>query len=128
MSWLFLDTRYKDRSRAALLPKKGKIKEREITGRGADLLAALDKMRVQPKALSGVVVVSGPGSFSSIRMGVLTANLFSRLLDIPLYAVETTDDPNLEEIRDKAVQGEFRAEKYVEPVYDREPNITKPNA
>lgn len=39
------------------------------------------------KQVDKVLVVSGPGSFTGLRIGVATANTFAYLQDIPLYAI-----------------------------------------
>lgn len=57
------------------------------------LIPSLNKMLadagVELADLEGIFVVSGPGSFSAIRVGVVTANTFAQNLGIPLYAVTT---------------------------------------
>lgn len=129
MAWLFIDTRQKDRSQIAWLPAEGDIVKRDVRGRAKAVLSAIGKdWDSEAPKLKGVIVASGPGSFSSIRTGVLYANLFSRFLGLPMYEVVGTDAMNLEEIRDLAKTGAMPNKQYIEPRYDREPNITTPNA
>ena len=70
--------------------------------------------------LSGIVVFSGSGSFTGLRIGTTVANALAYSLGIPV--VKTTDDDWLssaESALAKAQLGQF-----VQPDYDRAPNIT----
>lgn len=129
MVWLFIDTRNRDDARIAWIPKEGKIVARNAPGRGAAALRAVEKdWDNHAASLKGIIVVSGPGSFSSIRTGVLYANLFSRFLGLPMYEMRGEHEIDLETIRRLAVSGELQKKSYIEPVYDREPNITVPRS
>lgn len=71
------------------------------------------------KKADGICVVKGPGSFSSIRTGVLVANLLAKALKLKLYSLPAD--------RDKMSDEDFKILKpqiFVAPEYDREPNIT----
>ena len=129
MTWLYIDTRSKDRAKIGWLPEQGKITERNVQGRARAVLRTISKeWDERAPDLRGVIVVSGPGSFSSIRTGVLYSNLFSRFLGIPLYEIRGSHDIDLEETRRLAVEGKLEKKTYVPPIYDREPNITKPKS
>lgn len=79
------------------------------------------------KNSAGIVVINGPGPFSSIRTGVLAANLLARILHKPLYAVQGTGVMDAESISADIISGELKPVRYAEPVYDAEPNITISN-
>ncbi len=129
MSWLYIDTRQKDESHIAWLSEEEGVLRREIKGRGKAVLTAIEKDWEQyAPALKGVIVVSGPGSFSSIRTGVLYANLFSRFLGLPMYEMIGGGELELEEVLENAKAGKLTKKQYIEPIYDREPNITKPKS
>jgi tRNA threonylcarbamoyl adenosine modification protein YeaZ len=49
----------------------------------------LQNAKVQMSDLEGVFVVCGPGSFSAIRIGVVTANTLALNLDIKLFSINT---------------------------------------
>lgn len=49
--------------------------------------AVLKKARLKPVDLSGVVVVSGPGSYTSIRIGVSFSNALGFAQNIPVQAL-----------------------------------------
>ncbi len=65
----------------------------ELPGRsaGAELVPALQEMLgqagVELGAVSGLVVVDGPGSFTGIRIGLSTAKALAEARAIPLYAI-----------------------------------------
>lgn len=81
----------------------------------ADNNSATDK-------LSGIIVFSGSGSFTGLRIGATVANALAYSHNIPVVAGE--GDAWLDEGIQKFAQA--NTGKYVVPTYDREPNITKP--
>jgi tRNA A37 threonylcarbamoyladenosine modification protein TsaB len=127
--WLFIDTCERGSFRIGKLPAAGSVKiGRAPGGRGAFipwLSAVLPRKDIA--ALRGIAVVEGPGSFSSIRTGVLVANMLSRLHRKPLYRLSRSESADLGRVRDLLAQGRLSPSSYVAPVYDREPNITCPS-
>ncbi len=59
------------------------------------LFMAIDKLfkkaKIAPSDLKGIAVTKGPGSFTSVRVGVAVANQFSHQLKIPIVGL-TTDE------------------------------------
>jgi tRNA threonylcarbamoyladenosine biosynthesis protein TsaB len=55
------------------------------------LLAAIDELVTDPSQLEGIVVGRGPGSFTSIRIGLATARSLAETLGIPLTGAGTLD-------------------------------------
>ena len=53
--------------------------------------ALLEMTRVEKADLKGIVVASGPGSFTGLRIGMGTAKAMAYALHIPLYGVMTMD-------------------------------------
>src|SRR5918912_333087 len=51
-----------------------------------DVLAANG---VEPRQLTGIVVGTGPGSFTGVRMGIAAARTLALALDLPLAGVST---------------------------------------
>lgn len=127
MSWIFLDTSDRGRLRVGLLHSSEgpSIDIRE--GSRLSLLKEIgDILSLEEiRRSEGICVVSGPGSFSAIRGGVLVANLLSRLYHIPLYGVEKSEAMDLSLLRDRLSAGDIVSSAYVSPVYDAEPNITQ---
>ncbi|MBI5422277.1 tRNA (adenosine(37)-N6)-threonylcarbamoyltransferase complex dimerization subunit type 1 TsaB, partial [Candidatus Peregrinibacteria bacterium] len=69
------------------------------------LFFAIDRLfkaaGIKPSDLDGVVVMKGPGSFTSVRVGVAVANPFAHQLNIPIAGLTTdefyahkTEDPD----------------------------------
>ncbi len=73
----------------------------------------------QLKKADGICVVKGPGSFSSIRAGVLVANLLARALKLKLYSLPASQGKiSATDLR------RMKPQAFVAPEYDCEPNIT----
>lgn len=81
------------------------------------LLLAIDKLlqaqKLKLKALKKIVVANRGSSFTSLRIGVITANALAYALKIPVEA-----EPKI-----GAKLKNFSFYSIVEPMYDREPNI-----
>ena len=59
--------------------------------RAGDVLAAVDRLVPDPGALEGIVVGRGPGSFTSIRIGLAVARTLSLALGVPVAGASTLD-------------------------------------
>ena len=59
--------------------------------RAGDLLAAIDALVERPAELEGIVVGRGPGSFTSIRIGLAAARALALSLDLPVAGASTLD-------------------------------------
>lgn len=125
MTWLYIDSRERHATAFGWLgDRTTKLWKTE------NLLADLAK-RIRPaelRACQGICVVAGPGSFSSIRIGVLVANLMSRIYSLTLYPVRSDESADLSVLTARLRNGEIDEASYVAPEYDREPNITIPVA
>lgn len=94
------------------------------------LLVEIDKLLKTHNSklvtLTGIIVVSGPGPFTALRIGVITANTLAWALKIPVVGVKlaefrNTDDLiKISEVRIKKA----KINTIVEPFYGKEPNIT----
>jgi tRNA A37 threonylcarbamoyladenosine modification protein TsaB len=78
--------------------------------------------------LTAVAVVSGPGAFSALRLGVATANALAWGLKIPIVELTAAEVKNQKlliknlNLKIKKTGLKFKA---IKPKYGREPNITK---
>jgi tRNA threonylcarbamoyladenosine biosynthesis protein TsaB len=59
--------------------------------RAADLLRAVDELVDDPRAIDGIVVGRGPGSFTSIRIGLAAARALALTLDVRVGGASTLD-------------------------------------
>jgi tRNA threonylcarbamoyl adenosine modification protein YeaZ len=59
--------------------------------RAGDLLAAIDALVERPDELEAIVVGRGPGSFTSIRIGLAAARALALSLNLPVAGASTLD-------------------------------------
>jgi len=59
--------------------------------RAGDVLVAVHELVGDPRALEGIVVGRGPGSFTSIRIGLAVARSLALSLDVPVAGASTLD-------------------------------------
>lgn len=121
---LYINTVSKDEMIIALregiknVTKKIKVNHNQ----GEKLLPALEAFlkaqKVRLSDLKKIVVASRGGSFTSLRIGVITANALAYALKIPVERQEKTGKKNKK----------FGRYSIVEPDYDREPNIGAPKS
>lgn len=89
-----------------------------------ELAKFLKKSRVSFSDIKKVGAVAGPGLFSRIRTGVVTANTLAYALGVPAVSCRRNRAGEIDFARllkDKGSQA-------IRPFYDRAPNITKPKA
>jgi len=75
------------------------VRDRDVLGerssRAVRILHDIDEVLagagVEPAALDGIVVGTGPGSYTGIRMGLVTARTLALSLGIPVAGVSTLD-------------------------------------
>lgn len=80
----------------------------------------LKHQNVKPKDLTKVVVCSGPGSFTGIRVGVALAQALGFALNIPVVAIPKSKVP-----KDIRKLGSIKSGKTLVMNYGQKPNITK---
>ncbi len=91
----------------------------DILGRIRDLLNQQDK---DISDLSGIIIFSGPGSFTSLRIGHTVANALAVSLDIPIVGTRGDDWLDAgQKALPKAKPGQA-----VWPFYGAEANVTRP--
>jgi tRNA threonylcarbamoyladenosine biosynthesis protein TsaB len=59
--------------------------------RAGDLLAAVDELVADPAEIERIVAGRGPGSFTSIRIGLAMAHSLAETLGVPLAGASTLD-------------------------------------
>jgi len=84
--------------------------------------AILKKHNSAIKDLTGIIVYQGPGSFTSLRIGLTVANTIAYAQGIPIIGISGDDWVNNGFVKLKS----FKPGQYVMPEYGAEANITKP--
>ncbi len=129
---LIINTSFKDKTFLALYKNdklvsksilKTKYKQAEKLLPGIERL--LQKARVCLKNLKGIIVVKGPGPFTALRIGVVTANTLAFALGIPVIGIKATEFNKLSESIEKTIKKlkrtkKIKKEKIVIPFYGRE--------
>lgn len=117
---LYINTVSGEEIIVALYDKAKLIAEKKISAprrQSEKLLPAIDKLLKSQKLkltdLKKIRVENYGGSFTSLRIGVITANALAYALKIPVEAGSKINRKNKK----------FGAYSLVEPVYDRAPNI-----
>ena len=89
-----------------------------------DLPGVIDKLLDSDfNQLSGLIVFSGPGSFTGLRIGAAVSNAIAESLNIPIVGSQSEDW--LEQGLKKLLAGENQ--HIVMPNYGADPNITTPS-
>ncbi len=96
-----------------------------------NLLKAIDKLlrksKLNIKQLNGIIAVTGPGPFTSIRIGVAVANTLAYALKIPVAGLTNkqglTNNEKLVKLGLSKLK-QAKANKYLLPFYNQEPNTT----
>lgn len=122
--WLFIDTTQSGEFKIGWL-RGTSHKIKTLQGKSHKILPALARLATQQQLrdLQGICVVSGPGSFTAVRTGVLIANLLARQCAKPLVGVNADEASDLESLGRRLAEHGFKSVKYVSPVYSAEPNI-----
>lgn len=81
--------------------------------------------KLNPQKIKAVLVISGPGSFTASRAGIVLANSFNFIYKIPVVGVEDGGD-SIEKIIKDNLKKLLKARKSLTAKvhYNREPNIT----
>ncbi len=95
------------------------------------LLSAISSLlaqkKITAKELKGIAVVSGPGGFTSLRIGIVCANTLAFALSIPVVGISKDEFASEKELVAQALVKLKKAKpgSIVRPIYASEPNITK---
>ncbi|MFA6918551.1 MAG: tRNA (adenosine(37)-N6)-threonylcarbamoyltransferase complex dimerization subunit type 1 TsaB [Patescibacteria group bacterium] len=94
------------------------------------LLVGIEKIittqKIKFSQLKGIGVVSGPGGFTSVRIGVVVANTLGYAWKVPVAGIRKDEFENNDDLISKLLIKIKKVKKgsIVLPFYDREPNIT----
>ncbi|MFA5211190.1 MAG: hypothetical protein WC414_01640 [Patescibacteria group bacterium] len=103
-----------------------KIFQKKITGKkNRELLFFIDEFlqehNVKKEELEAIVVVVGQGSFTSLRIACIVANVFSYVFKIKTLTINFRENNDLNKIKTQL----FKKKKgeYISALYSAEPNI-----
>mgnify|MGYP000514368107 CR=1 FL=1 len=133
--YLYLNTTSPEKIVLALLNKQSEILQfKNIYAKykhSEKLLANIYKIfkdgGYKTSQLAGVLVVSGPGSFTALRIGVATVNALAWSLNIPILSISNKnnlDDKKLLDKNFKKILNKTKFTQQVLPKYGKQPNIT----
>lgn len=116
------------RAELYLLDVEGGVRKRHIWQADRRLAASLldgivqllAREHTEPNELTGIAVFSGSGSFTGLRIGTTVANALAYSLGIAV--VKTSGDSWLSDVAPALIKAQ--PGQYVQPDYDRAPNIT----
>jgi len=128
--YLYIDTTEKDSFDIVLIDEKSVIKKKTVKSHrkhSEKLLKSIEQILLSNKSclkdLEGVIVVRGPGSFTSLRIGIATANALAFGLGISIAGVDKHED--LDKIVSSIEKLFQRKPSIVIPKYGKEPHITE---
>jgi len=112
----------KDDFKLKVMPGERKQSEKLLSGIDAFLKA--DKKKLSE--ITGIGAVTGPGRFTSLRIGVTAANILAFGLNVPVAGIAAGDFKDYQELVKKMIIKLSRAKagKIILPSYGAEPNIT----
>lgn len=130
---LFIHTADKEKVYIGLISRGDFIAEKRFKAQykqAEKLLPEIEKLltikSLQLKAITAIAVIIGPGPFTALRIGVITANTLSYVLGIPVVGLNLTQYNDGKDIAKKVIAQLKKTEKdkIVFPFYGKEPNIT----
>ncbi|MDD2647041.1 MAG: hypothetical protein PHV78_03355 [Patescibacteria group bacterium] len=135
--YLFINNLIDGELYLALFDKQGEIKSKILhrtTDRRVNILIYLDKLlkdaAMPLEKIKGLIVVSGPGSFSGIRTALAITNTLAMGLKIPAAGVYLDPSKSNQGLIKQGLKKLLSKNKntLVMPHYGAEPNITKPKS
>jgi tRNA threonylcarbamoyladenosine biosynthesis protein TsaB len=75
----------------AAVVRDGEVVGERRAGHAKHVVAALDELVEDPRAIDALAVGTGPGSFTSIRIGLSAARALALALDVPVAGVSTLE-------------------------------------
>lgn len=128
--YLYLNTTDHNFIILALINKKGVIlKLQKIKApyqQSEKLLLAMEKLlKAKIIKLKGIIVVIGPGSFSSLRIGLATANALAYVLNLPLIGIKKEQKKREEKLIEEGIKKIKKIKKFKQllPFYGQAPKI-----
>lgn len=86
----------------------------------------LKNKHVSTNELTGIFVVTGPGSFTASRISITIANTLAFAKGVPVFAVKNQNFRPIEKFHDEVLSEPLQSESFVQPYYAQPPHITQP--
>lgn len=88
----------------------------------------LKKQKISFSNISGIIIVAGPGSFTSIRTNLSIINTWAAVENIPAVGLARTDFSDFDDLIKKGIAKlkKTKDPKIIKPFYGRPPDITAP--
>jgi tRNA A37 threonylcarbamoyladenosine modification protein TsaB len=129
--YLYLNTTDSNFIILATLNKKGVIlKLQKIKApyqQSEKLLTAVEKiLNAQMTKLSGMIAVVGPGGFTSLRIGLATANALTYALNLPIVGIKKGQNKSEKELIREGMMKIKKVRKFKQlmPFYGQAPKIS----
>ncbi|MFA6422134.1 MAG: tRNA (adenosine(37)-N6)-threonylcarbamoyltransferase complex dimerization subunit type 1 TsaB [Candidatus Buchananbacteria bacterium] len=130
--YLIINTIDDKQIKVILAKSKDSFKIKTVKGerrQSEKLLLTIEKILKENGAslgkIKGIGVVSGPGGFTSVRIGVVVANSLAYALGKEVYSLQLSEFKDNNDLVQKILNGFInkKSKKIALPYYDREPNI-----
>lgn len=129
-SYLFINTINPVEPGLVLFSEEGEIlKKQKFTEKQEELpgvlMGFLKSAKIKKERIKGILVYTGPGSFSGSRAGVVIANAFNFIYEIPVVGIRAGEGNYQKIIADNCSKFKKAGKKSRAKVYyAHEPNIT----
>jgi len=127
---VYINTTEKNLLKFALINKKSEVFlfKKEVLNKQSENMTLLfnkflKKNKVKLDKLEKIIVNRGPGSFTSVRIGVVLANTLSYSLKIPVIGIDNFMVEKKEDYLE--LLNLEPKEEFIKPFYYKEANITK---
>ena len=125
--WLLFDARGDRSIKAGFWDELFEPRFEEYQRQETSFLEFLEQ-QTEVRTAKGIVVIPGPGGFSTVRTAALLANLATFALKIPALTIKAKINESLAQVfkRGVCLLKSGRRDKTVKPIYAGLPNITTP--
>ncbi len=109
-----------------LIKKEFQAKFRQAEKLLVEINKLLSAKNYQLKTIRGIAVVTGPGPFTALRIGIATANTLAYGLKVPIIGIKLTEFVDLSGLLKISWQkiNKGKLGNIIKPFYGKEPNIT----